>query len=274
MHLETDKMQYTKVALLALFLLTSFTTAFAAEQSEGYWYDSAGEIWRDRAGDCWDTRFLTEENSLPECTGEVVDTDGDGVPDSDDKCPETPAGAPVDAKGCQLDSDGDGVVDINDKCPDSPAGVSVDANGCQLDSDRDGVVDAKDKCPDSPADKPVDANGCTIEKVVLKHVNFASNSSELTSGSFEELDKAVAAMNKYPELRIEIAAHTDSMGEAGYNQSLSEKRANSVRAYMIDKGIAANRMEAKGYGESRPIADNATKAGRQTNRRVELKVLD
>ncbi len=267
-------MQYTKVALLALFLLTPFTTTFAAEQSEGYRYNSAGEIWRDSAGDCWDTIFLTKENSLPECTGEVVDNDldKDGVANSADACPKTPAGASVDAKGCQLDSDGDGVVDMNDKCPDSPAGVSVDANGCQLDSDKDGVVDAKDKCPDSPADKPVDADGCTIVSVVLKNVNFESNSSQLTAGSSVELDKAVAAMKKFPDLRIEIQAHTDSMGDAEYNQSLSVKRANSVRDYMTDKGVAANRMEAKGYGESQPIADNGTKAGRHTNRRVELKV--
>ena len=215
---------------------------------------------------------MTKENSLPECTGAAVDTDGDGVPDNADKCPKTPAGATVDATGCQLDSDGDGVVDMNDKCPSTPAGAKVDATGCQLDSDKDGVVDGVDKCPNSPADKPVDANGCTITSVVLKNVNFASNSSELTPGSSVELDKAVAAMKKYPDLRIEIAAHTDSMGDAGYNQSLSEKRANSVRDYMIDKGIAANRMDAKGYGESQPVADNATKQGRQANRRVELKV--
>lgn len=265
-------MKTTKMALVALFLLAPFTTTLAAAQSEGYWYDSAGEIWRDSAGDCWDTIFLTKENSLPECTGEAMDTDGDGVMDSDDKCPNTPAGAKVDAKGCQLDSDGDGVVDMNDKCPSTPAGAKVDKNGCQLDSDKDGVVDESDKCPDSPADKPVDANGCTIESVVLKGVNFASNSSELTPGSSVELDRAVAAMKKFPELQIEIQAHTDSMGDAGYNQALSEKRANAVRDYMVDHGVAANRMEANGYGESQPIADNGTKAGRQANRRVELKV--
>ena len=239
-------MQYVKVAILPLFLLTPLTTTLAAEQSEGYWYNSAGEIWRDSTGDCWDTRFLTEENSLPECTGEVVDNDldKDGVVNSADNCPKTPAGVSVDAKGCQLNSDSDG----------------------------DGVLDDADKCPDSPADKPVDADGCTIVSVVLKNVHFETNSSELSSSSSEDLDKAVAAMNKYSQLQIEIQAHTDSMGDAGYNQSLSEKRANSVRDYMIGKGIAANRMKAKGYGESQPVADNDTKAGRKSNRRVELKV--
>jgi OOP family OmpA-OmpF porin len=143
-----------------------------------------------------------------------------------------------------------------------------------IDSDSDGVPDDADKCPDSPTDKPVDADGCTIVSVVLKNVQFESNSSELAAGSSESLDKAVDAMNKYSDLRIEIQAHTDNMGEAAYNQYLSEQRANSVRDYMIGKGIAAERMEVKGYGESQPIADNSTREGRAANRRVELKIIE
>ncbi len=142
------------------------------------------------------------------------------------------------------------------------------------DSDGDGVTDDMDKCPGSPSDKPVDADGCTIVSVVLKNVQFESNSSELTAGSSEALDKAVAEMKKYDHLRIEIQAHTDNTGDAGYNQSLSQKRAESVRDYMVDKGIAADRMEVKGYGESKPIADNNTREGRAANRRVELKIID
>jgi len=142
------------------------------------------------------------------------------------------------------------------------------------DSDGDGVPDDVDKCPDSPTDKPVDADGCTIVSVVLKNVQFESNSSELTSGSSESLDKVVNAMNEYDQLRIEIQAHTDNSGEAAYNLSLSEKRANSVRDYLIAKGVAANRMAVKGFGETQPIADNSTRDGRATNRRVELKVID
>ena len=142
------------------------------------------------------------------------------------------------------------------------------------DSDGDGVPDDVDKCPDSPTDKPVDADGCTIVSVVLKNVQFESNSSELTAGSSESLDKVVNAMNEYDQLRIEIQAHTDNMGEAAYNLSLSEKRANSVRDYLIAKGVAANRMVVKGFGETQPIADNSTRDGRATNRRVELKVLE
>lgn len=152
--------------------------------------------------------------------------------------------------------------------------VAAAAVPVPVDSDGDGVTDDLDKCPDSPADKPVDADGCTIVSVVLENVQFELNSSELTAGSSESLDKAVEGMAAYSGLRIEIQAHTDNMGEAGYNQSLSEKRANSVRDYMIGKGVAANRMEVKGYGESKPIADNSTREGRAENRRVELKILD
>ena len=108
----------------------------------------------------------------------------------------------------------------------------------------------------------------------MEDVQFELNSAELTAGSSKSLDKAVEGMNKYSDLSIEIQAYTDSMGKAAYNQSLSEKRADSVREYMIGKGIAANRMEAKGYGESNPIADNSTREGRATNRRVELKIID
>ena len=154
-----------------------------------------------------------------------------------------------------------------------PAAAPVVA-AVPADSDGDGVPDDVDKCPDSPADKPVDADGCTIVSVVLKNVQFESNSSELTAGSSDSLDKVVNAMNEYDQLRIEIQAHTDNTGDAAYNLSLSEKRANSVRAYLIAKGVAANRMEVKGYGETQPIADNGTRDGRATNRRVELKVIE
>jgi outer membrane protein OmpA-like peptidoglycan-associated protein len=100
---------------------------------------------------------------VPKAAPKVVDSDGDGVPDDKDRCPGTPAGAKVDAFGCELDSDKDGVVDRLDKCPDTPAGAKVDANGCELDSDHDGVVDRLDKCPDTPAGRTVDTNGCELD---------------------------------------------------------------------------------------------------------------
>jgi len=166
--------------------------------------------------------------------------------------------------------------DAIEECGGKPKAkpAPVPAVAAPVDSDGDGVPDDADKCPDSPADKPVDKDGCTIVSVVLEGVKFESNSSELTAGSNETLDKVVDKMNEYDQLRIEIQAHSDNMGEAAYNQSLSEKRANSVRDYLVGKGIASGRMVAKGYGESQPIADNNTREGRATNRRVELKVID
>lgn len=166
----------------------------------------------------------------------------------------------------------DAIEECGAKPKAKPAAVAVVA--APVDSDGDGVPDDADKCPGSPADKPVDKDGCTIVSVVLKNVQFELNSSELTGSSSESLDKVVDAMNEYGTLRIEIQAHSDSSGDAGYNQSLSEKRANSVRDYLIGKGIASDRMEAKGYGESQPIADNDTREGRVANRRVELKVIE
>lgn len=168
----------------------------------------------------------------------------------------------------------DAIEECGDKPPATPAAKPAAVVAAPVDSDGDGVTDDMDKCPDSPADKPVDADGCTIVSVVLENVQFESNSSELAAGSSEELDKAVDAMNKYDQIRIEIQAHTDNMGEESYNQYLSEQRANSVRDYMIGKGIAADRMVAKGYGESKPIADNSTRDGRAENRRVELKIIE
>ena len=110
--------------------------------------------------------------------GRARDSDGDGVPDYMDNCPNTPAGVKVDAKGCPLDSDGDGVPDYLDKCPNTPAGVQVDATGCPLDSDGDGVPDYLDKCPNTPAGVQVDSVGCPIQKpdtvVVTKPVEIES----------------------------------------------------------------------------------------------------
>jgi outer membrane protein OmpA-like peptidoglycan-associated protein len=164
--------------------------------------------------------------------------------------------------------------DAIEECEGKATKTAAPVATAVADSDGDGVADDLDKCPDSPADKPVDANGCTIVSVVLKNVHFESNSSELTAGSSVDLDKVVESMKQYDDLRIEVQAHTDNMGDAAYNQYLSEQRAESVRDYLVDKGIAADRMEVKGYGETQPIADNNAREGRAKNRRVELKIIE
>jgi OOP family OmpA-OmpF porin len=203
------------------------------------------------------------------------DSDGDGVPDSRDNCPGTPAGVSVDGSGCPLDSDGDGVPDYLDKCPGTPSGTSVDEKGCPLDSDGDGVLDANDQCPGTPPGTRVDSRGCEIQAVTaLEGVEFGSDSSELTAPSKISLDATAAELARHPDMRVEIAGHTSSTGPAEYNQMLSERRAQSVADYLISKGLDADRFTVKGYGESEPIADNATREGRARNRRVEMRILN
>jgi len=240
-----------------------------------------------------------------EGTPKFVDSDGDGVADGMDRCPRTPAGTSVDAYGCELDSDGDGVKDSMDQCPGTPRGVSVNADGCPMDSDGDGVSDDKDKCPntvagakvgpdgceldgdnDSVVDRldecpnsapgvPVDRKGCEIKgDYTLRGVNFESNSDRLLPGATNILDQVVETLMKYPEITFEIQGHTDSDGSAEHNNGLSARRATTVRDYLVANGVATDRMTVRGYGESEPIADNTTAAGKAENRRVVLRIIE
>jgi OmpA-OmpF porin, OOP family len=206
-----------------------------------------------------------------------LDSDGDGVADHLDRCPNTPAGVAVNAQGCPLDSDGDGVPDNLDRCPNTPAGVAVNAQGCPLDSDGDGVPDAQDACPNTPAGMRVDARGCQLlfeegrTNVVLEGVTFATGSANLTEESKVILDRVAESLVAATEVNIEVQGHTDNTGSLAVNNRLSEARAMSVRAYLIEKGVAAQRITARGYGPSQPAVPNTTAEGRQQNRRVELK---
>lgn len=267
--------------------------------------DTDGDGVPDKHDDCPDTPkgAMVDEHGCPK------DTDGDGVHDGLDRCPDTPKGCPVDANGCPLDSDGDGVIDCRDKCagtqkgckvdangcptdedkdgvcdgidkcPGSRGGCRVDATGCPADEDRDGVCDGMDKCPGTPAGAKVDASGCevVVEKetpLVLEGVNFELNSVRLTPQSSTTLDRVAGALRRSPDVRVEVAGHTDSSGSEAYNQKLAQRRADAVRNYLVGKGVDASRITAKGYGESQPVADNSTEAGRARNRRVELRRLD
>jgi OOP family OmpA-OmpF porin len=212
-----------------------------------------------------------------------LDSDGDGVYDDVDDCPGTPKGARVDARGCPMDSDGDGVYDGLDKCPGTPKGAIVDKDGCPLDSDGDGVYDGLDKCPGTPPGTKVDADGCPVKKalfepgkkkLVLEGVHFAIDKAVLTPDSYAILDRVAESLKDWPDVRVEVGGHTDSTGTAAYNQDLSRRRAEAVRDYLIKKGIDGSRLEAKGYGETQPVADDGTSAGRAKNRRVELTKLD
>jgi OOP family OmpA-OmpF porin len=202
-----------------------------------------------------------------------ADSDGDGVLDTQDRCPGTAPNTKVDAFGCELDSDGDGVVDSKDQCPDTRAGRKVNEVGCEVDSDGDGVLDGDDQCPGTAAGVRVDVRGCEIKNEIrLPGVVFATDQADLLPESYPVLNDAIATLKKYPDLRIEVAGHTDSRGSDAHNRKLSQRRADTVARYLKDGGVT-NDLKAVGYGESQPIEDNDTEAGRQQNRRVVLKIL-
>jgi OOP family OmpA-OmpF porin len=231
--------------------------------------DTDGDGVPDYQDKCPDVKGLAALQGCP-------DSDGDGVADADDKCPNTPAGVRVDASGCPLDADGDGVPDYLDKCPGTPAGVKVDASGCPLDRDGDGVPDYQDRCPDRAG--PASNKGCPEMKAeakkilneATKYINFDFNKATLKASSYPKLEQMVQIMNDYPDYSLSIAGHTDSKGADDYNLRLSYERAASARKYMLSKGIPADRIEARGYGETKPIATNATAAGQALNRRVDF----
>jgi OOP family OmpA-OmpF porin len=200
----------------------------------------------------------------------LLDSDGDGVVDEVDQCPDTPRGITVDARGCPPDSDGDGVPDYLDRCPGTPPGVAVDSSGCPFDSDGDGVVDHLDQCPNTPKGATVNEVGCwSLEATTL----YDSNSSYMRSEAYPLLDEVAIILEKNPEMEVEVQGHTDNTGTAEYNQWLSEKRAQKVKDYLVSEGIDPSRLEAKGYGLTQPVASNGTEEGRAQNRRVELKRL-
>ena len=234
--------------------------------------DSDGDGVDDDADRCPNTPL----GATVDAYGCEVDSDGDGVADSKDECPNTPAGATVDERGCEAkDSDGDGVPDGIDECPNTPAGARVDEKGCELDDDNDGVANSKDRCPNTKPGVRVDVNGCEITEVIeLPGVTFETNSDRLVPGAEQVLDDAAATLRKYPDLVVEVAGHTDSDGAAEYNAGLSERRAKSVLNYLVDRGANAANLTAKGYGEAEPVADNGTREGKARNRRVELRILN
>ncbi len=251
--------------------------------------DSSGcPIDTDRDG-VWDGQDQcpeTPRNVRVDASGCFTDEDGDGIADGIDRCATTPRGAVVDSRGCPMDSDGDGVPDGVDLCPDTPRDVMVGMSGCTLDTDGDGVPNGRDRCLDTPKGTPVDEIGCPAaaprkpksealfsdskNTLILEGVSFRLNRAELTPESLVVLDRIAASLADWPEVRVEVGGHTDSSGSDALNQRLSEARAEAVRAYLLRAGVAASRLEARGYGETRPIDDNGTADGRARNRRVEF----
>jgi outer membrane protein OmpA-like peptidoglycan-associated protein len=218
---------------------------------------------------CPDVLGLAAFNGCP-------DTDKDGIADKDDKCPNEFGMAKY--LGCPIpDTDKDGINDENDKCPDVFGLARYD--GCAIpDTDGDGVNDEEDKCKNVAG---IAGNaGCpeikqeVIQKVsyAAKNIFFNTGSSQLLKKSFKPLDEVVTIMNENPTLLLDVEGHTDNTGTPEKNQTLSESRAESVKSYLVSKGIDASRLISAGFGQDRPIADNKTVAGRTQNRRSELKL--
>jgi outer membrane protein OmpA-like peptidoglycan-associated protein len=202
----------------------------------------------------------------------VRDRDGDGIEDKDDACPD--AKGTVSTKGCP-DRDGDGIADKDDACPDKK-GVAA-GKGCP-DTDGDGIYDNEDRCPEKAGVAAL--KGCPeIKKEdkaklerAIKLVQFETGKATLLQKSYAILDEVVSVMNQYSEYSLNISGHTDNQGDDKSNQDLSERRAKACYDYLVSKGIAASRMASAGYGETKPVASNETKQGREQNRRVEFEL--
>ena len=225
-----------------------------------------------------------------------LDNDNDGIPDTVDKCPNEPEdfNGFEDEDGCpdaSRDTDGDGIPDWTDKCPNEPEDKDgyQDEDGCpDYDNDLDGIPDNLDKCPNEPEtiNGFEDEDGCpdkgaslvklTKDKIEIKDaVYFDTNSDVIQARSFALLDQVAAVLKNHVEIsKLRVEGHTDSQGKADYNLELSQRRASSVRAYLINKGISAERLDAVGFGLTKPIASNATARGRDRNRRVEFVIVE
>ena len=224
--------------------------------------DTDGDGVPDHTDECPDT----PEDVKVDKRGCPLDTDGDGVPDYMDECPDTPKGVVVDVRGCPLDTDGDGVPDYRDECPATPKGAEVDEHGCPLDTDGDGVPDYRDECPGTPKGARVDERGCWVISEAL----FDFNKYQIKTAFYPHLDEIITVLQENPAMAIEIQGHTDNVGSSQYNKRLSENRAKAVKNYLTNKGIKNQRLIAVGFGSSRPKTDNTTETGRALNRRVEL----
>lgn len=224
-----------------------------------------------------DLEDLCPDNYGPKENKGCPDTDSDGLYDYIDDCPKI--AGPIENHGCPWpDTDGDGLLDKNDGCP-LLAGP-VENGGCPYkDSDNDGLLDKDDDCPNTPG--PKSNKGCpVIEKEVIEVLKTAFNNLEfevakdvILGGSFASLDELAAVLKKKSTWKLEISGHTDNAGDDASNMTLSKKRAEAVKAYLVSREIEASRFIVNYFGETKPIADNATAEGRSKNRRVEMKIV-
>ena len=234
--------------------------------------DTDGDGIIDGSDSCPDVAGLAEFQGCP-------DTDGDGIADKDDACPEV--AGPKSLKGCP-DADGDGIDDKSDKCP-QVKGPSENGGCPWPDTDGDGVLDKDDKCVDVKG--PASNNGCPVVAApsteVIKKLNdyaktilFDTAKSTFQKQTYPVLQAITSILKEYPDSNFSIEGHTDSDGKDASNQTLSENRASAVKNYLVENGINASRLSSAGFGETKAIDSNKTKAGKANNRRVEVKLVN
>jgi len=214
-----------------------------------------------------------ENNGCP-----YEDTDKDGIIDPEDKCPQIPG--PKENNGCPYeDTDADGLIDPKDKCPNTPG--PKENEGCPYgDKDNDTVYDHLDKCPDVPGDPK--NNGCPKQMLVVvkdniieikQQVHFQTNKAKILKDSYVLLNQVASVLRSNPQMKIRIEGHTDNVGNATYNMTLSQKRADAVREHLIFvEKIETQRLESQGFGLTKPVASNGNAKGRALNRRVEFHI--
>ena len=259
--------------------------------------DTDGDGIRDLDDACPEVPGSTEHQGCP-------DKDGDGIRDLDDACPDVPGSreyqgcpdkdadgtfdfldacpevaGPKENNGCPWpDTDGDGLLDKDDDCP-TLAGPKTN-NGCPfVDTDKDGTLDKDDDCPNTPG--PKDNKGCpVIEQEIIEVLKTAFDNLEFETAkdiikdeSKPSLDELAEVLLKKQTWKLEIAGHTDNVGDDAKNMVLSKKRAESLKAYLVTKGVDATRLSTLYFGETKPIGDNNTPEGRKKNRRVEMKIV-
>ncbi|MGO0307670.1 OmpA family protein [Endozoicomonas acroporae] len=213
---------------------------------------------------CADTpKGITVDHS-----GCPVDSDNDGVPDYLDKCANTPYGVTVDAHGCP-DSDGDGVPDNMDRCPNTPVDMAVNQYGCPIDSDGDGVPDDIDKCPDTPEGIPVDADGCPLQRE-LGMVYFGFDKADIDPPGRQALDKIADVAKQQSDIHLTAVGYTDSTGPLEHNRKLALRRAESVKQYLEERGVNGNRIKAVAGGVLE--SGDQTREGRRNNRHVTISI--
>ena len=225
--------------------------------------------------------LFEDEDGCPD----APDTDADGVNDGEDSCVILPEDADqyLDDDGCpEADNDLDGLLDAVDKCPleaEDPEGYQ-DEDGCpDLDNDGDTVPDLKDQCPNTIGSPDVEPLGCPTNSLVVvtdcevkitQQIHFEYNKATIRKVSYNVLDAVVEVLDRNPAIKIEVQGHTDNRGAAAYNKQLSDRRAASVRDYLVSHGIDAARITSRGYGFDQPLVPNTSDQNRALNRRVQF----